>query len=71
MVHLPWAIKDGGRELVKAMCEAYNGCTVGETLRRIREAILRGERLHRMITCPTRDKFHITAPTRHWLKPLV
>ena len=66
VAHLPWAIMDGGRELVKAICEAENGCSVGETLCRIREAILRGERPHLKITCPTRDKYHYTASTCRW-----
>ena len=66
VAHLPWAIMDGGRELIKAICEALNGCSVGETYRRIRESIQRGERPHEKITCPTRDKYHITASTKRW-----
>ena len=66
VAHLPWAIMDGGREIIKAICEAFNNCSVGETYRRIREYILRGERPHEKITCPSRDKYHITASTNRW-----
>jgi hypothetical protein len=66
VAHQPWFIMDGAREQLKAVCEACNGCSVGETLRRIREAITRGERPYLTITCPTRDKYHITAATSRW-----
>ncbi len=29
VAHHPWWIMDGARELIKAVCEACNGCSVG------------------------------------------
>jgi len=66
VAHLPWAIMDGGREIAKAISEACNGVSVGESLRRIRDCILRGERPYEKITCLTRDKYHIVASTNRW-----
>jgi hypothetical protein len=66
VAHHPWWIMDGARELIKAVCEACNGCSVGDTLIKIRQAIERGERPALKITCPTRDLYHITAATDRW-----
>jgi len=66
VAHLPFAIMDGALELVKAVSEACNGCSVGETLRRTRKGIERGEVPALKLTCIERDKFHNCAATGRW-----
>ncbi len=65
--HLRGVQTDCAREFVKAVCEVLNKCSVGETLRRIRDAILRGEAPMDILTCLFRDLWHISRATGRWL----
>ena len=59
-------IMDAARELNNAVCEVFNKCSLGETLRRCREAIKLGKRPTDTLTLPSRDKYHHTASTKFW-----